>query len=814
MNKPALPPVRTRLSLALISASTIGLELVLMRLLALRFWHHFAAMVIAVALLGFGASGTALTLLQRRMLRHHRDRLWQSCMLFSLCVPGSVWVARYVPLDVQFLAWNFSQAGNVAVLELLLLSPFLAAGAMVGLALMDSPSRVPGHYAANLAGSGAGAILVVVLMWVFDPTTLLMVMAVGGFLAGAILVPWRQASAALTAICMAAALVVIFSATSLDLGISPYKALRQVAHFPQTRRIYQTSGPQGRIDVLAGPAIHHAPGLGLQWHQPLPPHVLLMVDGDQTSAVYDCPTLADWAFMDHTTTAVAYRAAGERPRATLIIGAGGGASIGLGRYHHAERIVALEMNRQIIETMTGPLADRGGDIYLAENVRIVNVEARGYLNRSRERFDVIDLSATQASGRAGAGLFAAQESFPYTVEAFEAMLQHLSDRGALAVTQWADVPPRSALRVFDTAAEALRRQGRDPKNHLAMIRSLNTVTVLASNWPLSEERIDAVESFCTQRGFDLCYLPGMKASQANRFHILDRPWYFQGASALLSQNRDEYLDDYLFNVAYTTDDRPYFHSFFRLRSLPLLKRRLGALSRAYLEVGYLMLLVSLVQSILLAAVLIVLPLATRVRQLRSARGKAATLGYFLALGLGFMLLEVGFLHKLILYLSHPIYSAAVVIGSFLLFSGLGSQVSRYWRSPARRVMTIASVVVLVLALLYAAFLEDFLAITQAQPMVVRFVIAALTILPLAFAMGQMFPTGLRVLGASQAALVPWAWAVNGFASVAATLATPVLAMNIGLLRLTLLASLCYASAGFCSRFLPGSAGLESARASD
>ena len=664
---------RTRLAVGLISLAIVALELSLMRAMSLRFWHHFAYMTISVALLGFGASGTAVTLLRRWILPRAGGWICALAMAFALSMPLGLWAGQLVQLDVQSLAWDLSQVGRILAIELLMLPPFMFAAAAVCLALMDRPERISGHYAASLIGSGAGALGAVAAMYVLSTTQMFVGVAIVGYLAGAVALPWRRALPAAAGLATAAAIALLAWICPSRPAISQYKMLSQALAMPDTEVIHQTEGPLGRIDVVAGPALHHAPGLSLQYTDPIPKHVLLIVDGDQTSAVYDCKRRQDWAFMDQTTGAVPYHLRGEP--GVLVIGAGGGADIGLALYHGARDIEALEMNRQVIETMTGPLAGRGGDVYLAPQVRLVEREARGYLAATDRNFDIIQLALIDAFGASGAGLYATQESYLYTVESLQAMLESLSSDGLLCITRWARTPPRGGLRIFDTAAQALRNKGLDPRKHLAMIRSWATVTVLVSASGLSDGDRRRIRSFCKARSFDLCYLPGLNASDANRRHILARPYYFEGALALLGPRRQEYLDEYLFEIAATTDDRPYFFHTFRWRSFGAMAEQLGRRSRAMLELGHLMLLAALGQAVLLAAVMVVLPLAPGVGALRRVRPKAAAMGYFLLIGVGFMLLEIGFLQKLILYLAHPIYSAAVVIASFLVFGGLGSYLS-------------------------------------------------------------------------------------------------------------------------------------------
>ena len=787
-----LPPVRTRLALLAVSAATIGLELALMRDLSLRYWSHFAYMVISVALLGFGASGTFIALFRRRILKRPGAWFCAATMAFSASIFPCRLAAARVPLDVRYLAWDLAQIGNIVAIELLMFVPLFLAGVVVGVALLDAPQRISGHYAANLVGSGLGAVMSVALMYVMPVSGQFLVMSAAGCFAFAVLLPWRRAGAVVLGVLVGGA-VAVFAYISPPETISQYKMLAQIPNWGETEVVHQSFGPLGRIDVLGGRAIHYAPGLSLQFMREIPPHVLLIVDGDQTSAVYDPAGIEDWEFKDYTTAAAAYHLR-KRPE-VCIIGAGGGADIGLAVFHGSKRIVALEINDQVIDAMGGPLKLRGGGIYTRGGVTVLNHEARGYFVSAGESFDVIQLPMIDAFGASGAGLYATRESYLYTVESMAAMYDNLAADGVLAITRWARTPPRDELRIFDTAAEMLRAEGLDPGGRLAMIRSWATVTVMVFRQAITPDEADAIGEFCAGRSFDLCYLPGLSKSRANRHHLLDEPYYFQAAAALLGPHRDEFLDDYIFAVDATTDDRPYFFHSFRWRAMEEFRRQLGGASPAFLEIGYLMIVAALAQAIVLGVLLVVLPLAPGIGALRGYKHRAVSLGFFSLVGAGFMLLEMGFFQKLILYLAHPIYSAAVVIAAFLIFSGAGSWISRLWPLAPRRLAAAGAAAVAALGLLYMAAMDGWLGLTQSQAPPVRFIVAALTIAPLAVAMGHVFPSGLRHLGRSGPKLIPWAWAANGFASVVATVAAPLIAMSFGFTVLTVAAVACYLFAG-------------------
>jgi len=827
-----MPRHRTRLAIALVSLAVIGLELALMRSLSLRWWHHFAYLVISVALLGFGASGTVLALLSRVVEGWWREWMAGAALLFALAVPAARWAARAVPLDVQYLAWDLGQAAHVGLLQALLFVPFLFAGAVIGLGLMQEPRYIAGHYGANLVGSGLGAVAAVLLMHVVPTEHLFIVMAGAAFLAGAVIVPWYRPGGVAAVLLTAVALVHLYALAPREPLLSPYKTLPQSLAMPGTEVIYRDEGPLGRIDVVTGPALHYAPGLSLAWTDPLPPHALMILDGDAASGIYDVADRDGWRFLDYTTKAAAYHvrpvgkggeggdqanarradiarrvsapAAHQRARAVLLVGAGGGADIGLARYHGAKRITALEMNRDVIQAMTGPLRGRGGRIYRAPGVEVVPLEARGYLASTRRRFRLIQVPPVEAFGASGAGLYATQESYLYTVEAVGAMLDHLAPGGLLCLTRWANEPPRDGLRLFDTARTALARRGLEPATRLAMIRSWVTVTVLASRRPLSDEETDRLRGFCDARRFDLCYLPDLADDEVNRYHVLERPYFAEGARALLGPQREAFLEAYPFAVAAVADDAPYFSHFLKWGRLPDLAAQLGRRVRAYLERGTLMLVAALVQAAGLALVLILVPLAPRAAGLGEATGKAASLAYFLFIGLGFLALEMGFLQRFILYLAHPVYSAAVVIAAFLVFGGAGSLVSRCWGVGPRQVGAAAAAGVVAVGAVYLMHLDTWLAATQGQPMPVRFLLAAGLVAPLAFAMGHMLPSGMRQVGWAAPAVVPWAWAVNGTASVIATVGTPLAAMHVGFRRLGLAALACYMAASLVAWRLPQS----------
>src|SRR5215831_12157328 len=209
------------------------------------------------------------------------------------------------------------------------------------------------------------------------------------------------------------------------------------------------------------------------------------------------------------------------------------------------------------------------------------------------------------------------------------------------------MPPRDELKLFATAVAALERMDLNPAGRLTMIRSWATVTLLVKTEPFQATELAALHRWAEERLFDTCYFPGMAADQPNRFNVTERDYYSEAASAFVAggPRREQFFWNYAFYLRPATDDRPYFFHFFRWRALPLMLSTLGRAWIPFVEWGYLILVATLVQAVLLGVLLIVLPLAllshrvtpsgpASTRLPSDRRARLPILLYFLVLGLG------------------------------------------------------------------------------------------------------------------------------------------------------------------------------------
>ncbi|HEX6200696.1 MAG TPA: SAM-dependent methyltransferase, partial [Thermoanaerobaculia bacterium] len=181
MSRPSAPLLA---SVALISGSALGLEILLMRLLSIAWWHHFAYMVISLALLGYGASGTLLTLAGGRLLPRFRAAFAAAAALFGVAAPASFALAQRVPYSPLEVAWDPGELLGLSAVYLVLSVPFLCAGTAVGLALARFGAAPEGGvgrvYAADLLGAGAGAAGVIGLLFLLPPAEALVAVGATG----------------------------------------------------------------------------------------------------------------------------------------------------------------------------------------------------------------------------------------------------------------------------------------------------------------------------------------------------------------------------------------------------------------------------------------------------------------------------------------------------------------------------------------------------------------------------------------------------------------------------------------------------------
>jgi hypothetical protein len=783
-------------AVALLSAAALAYEVLLLRLFAIVQWHHFGYLAISVALLGIGAAGTFVTLSRRFLLARYPASFAVAAATFAVAAIASFALAARLPFNALELAWDPAQFLGLAGIYLLLFLPFFGAATALCIAYARFGGDIARLYGADILGAGFGSLALLAALFAWHPAQLLRGIAAAGFASAAVAL-WPASRRAATLLAMVAVLGPWLLPTALlEAPASDYKDLRQALRLKDARIVAERTSPLGVVTAVASPAAppRHAPGLSLHAQSGPPEQIALFVDGQAAGAVtrFD-GRLEALAYLRDTTAALPY-ALLRQPR-VLVLGSGAGGDVLQALVHGAGRIDAVELDRQVLAMVEQDLGAFSGRPYSVPGVQAHVAEARGFVAASTDSYDLIQVALLDAFGSSAAGLGSLNEGHLYTVEALDDYLARLAPGGLLAFTRWVALPPRDTLRLFATAVVALeRRRVADPAASLAMIRGWNTATLLVKNGPFAAAELAAIRDFAARHAFDLVHVPGIVATEANRHNLLERDDFFAGTRSLLGPGRADFVARYKFDIAPATDDRPYFFHFFKWSTLPEFWRLRAQGALPPLDWGYPVLVLALAQAALVSLALILLPLALGRTRHDFAQAPAPLRRrvaiYFLALGMGFMAIEIPFLQRFTLFLSHPAYAAAVVLAAFLVFAGLGARFSRRLAPASMRPF----VAIVLLALLYVVALPPLLAALMGLPQAAKVLLTIALVAPLAFCLGMPFPLGLAALAAEAETLVPWAWGINGFASVVATLGAALLAIHWGHSAVVLLAVILYAIA--------------------
>ena len=797
------PAVQTRppyLSVGLISASALAYEILLMRLFTIIQWHHFAYLIIGLALLGYGISGTLISIFKQQLINNF-SKFYSFCLgAFGISSVLGYLLAQTIPFNAEEILWDPDQVIYLALMFLLLTIPFIFAATVICMSLVRFSPKVPRIYAADLVGAGIGSLIILFMLYWLFPRWALIIIGISGVVASVIATFELKSSYRKHTIIGGILLItlLILAGPSIELKMSPYKSLMQTMRIDGAEIIAEESSPLGYLSFVKNNKVpfRYAPGLSIKAeYEPLP-QIGIFTDGDNMSVITQYPDSLDkLQYLDEMTSASPYHF--KQLNQILIIGAGGGTDVLQAKYHRIAHIDAIELNPQIVHELKTTYAEFSGNLYNMQDVTVHIGEARSILSRYQTHYDLIQIALLDAFNASSSGLYALNESYLYTVEAIKQYLDHLTPDGYLAMTRWIKLPPRDSLKLVATALAVLKQNGvTSPRRQIALIRSWQTSTLIVKNGQFTEYELNQLQKFCSDRAFDIAYTPTITPDQVNRFNILSEPLFYTAISAMLSEKPEQFLGRYKFNLRPATDDRPYFHHFFKWESFGEIFRLRQQGGMSLIEWGYIVLVATLCIAVILSIGLILLPLwayrSTHItKPVRLKR--SAIFYYFFAIGLAFLFIEIAFIQKFTLFLHHPITTIAVVLTAFLVFAGAGSLASGQWlrHTDNRNVVAAAVMAITLLGLSYLFLLDPlFLALT-ASAVPLKIALVVILIAPLAFCMGIPFPVGLNTLSNHASQYVPWAWGINGCASVISAVLATLLAIHFGFSTVILIAVLLY-----------------------
>jgi predicted membrane-bound spermidine synthase len=749
---------RTRifLGVSFISLAVLILELTLTRLFSATMYYHFAFMAISVALFGSGASGVFIYIAGQKLDAVYTDRwLGGAAALFALTTIFALYVILNKPLTLDSRMENYYKLTAIYAATAL---PFFFAGCTITIAITRLAGEISRLYLFDLGGAAAGCLLLIpVINWIGAINTVL-------------LVPVLAAIAA-----------VIFS-------LSKKPERPQLAYF-----VLLVAGLTGllgynlkthQFDVRKSKGTEETDVLFSKWNSFSritvvgdldKDYVDIKIDADAATTIYrDASNVENHQLQREEISGLVYNV--KHNADVLIIGPGGGKDVMTARVFGQKHITAVEVNPIIARDVMSsePFKSFSGSIYQQPDVRLVVDEGRSFIRSSSDEYDIIQATMVDTWAATAAGAFALTENNLYTVEAFKDYVTHLKPDGMLTMTRWYFEPPDQLLRLVSLTRVMMRELGiSNPDRHIILLREARThgerapATFIFKKTEFDDTEVRQIEDIGAKRKFQILYTPLTRP--ANVFTKMIR-----------TKDPADVWRSFETNVEPTRDNNPFFFNSLRLSNLGHALR--GTDEWRKTNLGTFVLFALLAIATVMVVVFILGPLAlARGRLLATnTRAKLSYLLYFACLGAGFIIVEVAMIQKFILFLGHPVYSLAVVLFSLLIFSGIGSYLSGRFHGShlvSAAVKCLAVLVALVLVYIVALPPIFYGLVHLARP--VRILISVALMMPLATTMGMPMPTGIRILSDRAPEIIPWAWGVNGAASVMGSIAALAIAILTG-----------------------------------
>jgi hypothetical protein len=791
----SMPLRAVMLAVALVSMASLLLELALTRLFSVVLFYHFAFFAISVALLGLGSGGVFAHIRQAWLERFDMRALGSRlCLLNSIFILASVEVVLHTPVSLEVTGQNF---GKLTIIYLAAAVPFFLTGLLFSVLFARSSSQIPYLYGADLAGGSSACLLVVPLLnFIGAPNALLLASACMAVAAAlwADQIKLRRMAYALAAV-FVLLMAANYSGKIIDViyAKGAYRDPKWVEYsrWNAISRIEVNTQLGGRYIVIDADATTAIMNVDPAWWD----H-----DGAPTPTHTGLPAKPGFNWKKSLMAAAPSVANVLRPHGEFaIIGPGGGVDVMRAVASGSPNVTGIEINPTIVNNvMRGRYADYSFHLYDLPQVHIHVQDGRSYVRSSHDKYDVVQMTLVDTWASTAAGAFALSENNLYTIEAFREYFSHLEPDGMIAITRWEFRQPREALRVVSQAIESLHQVGvADPRQHFVLVADggLNEdgrpVLVLAKKTPFTASEYAAVAAHVRENQNLIWLNPTAEYAglqplppAAAAFHDL-----------IESNNPSLFARDYAYNVGPVSDSAPFF--FFTLKTRHVIANILAGTGHGMdwrINLGVVVLGMLLIISILAVAAFLILPLALHRRHENNARTTSIlALLFFIAVGFGYILVEISLIQRFVLFLGHPTYALTVVVFLLLLSSGAGSVAARRWIPRGNRILPLLGLIA-GLILLNVLVLPRLLSIAIGLPFIIKLVLSGVVLAPLGFLMGMPFPTGLRLVKT-----VEWAWALNAAASVLGSVMAMIIAIHYGLTVTLVCAAVAYLLAAGCSR---------------
>ncbi|HEX2169047.1 MAG TPA: hypothetical protein VHF65_01990 [Nitrososphaera sp.] len=734
----------------LIALSGLVLEVSITRIFSAAIWYHFAFVAVSVALVGLGASGLVV---------QHRVTKLKGKWAENLTIYSAWGITIFIPITLFVMHALASQVIYLPLYMVLFSVPFFLIGIIISAAFNAFASVAGRLYAADLIGASVGALLVVLFLVLTggEGSTLIvgLIAAVSSTLFARITRNTRKTIASVIFVGFAISLILLNHATQIFAIPTDPTAQKDLPIYlrehPGSKIIKTEWNSFSRIDVVEGGG--GSEGLVAK----------VFIDGGAGTNIisWDGNTesrqeLSTW--MQYLPFKMM-----QDPK-VLVIGSGGGRDVVASLVSGSKDVTSVEINPIIYETVKS-YGDRAGNVYSHQYVRSYVDEGRSFITRSSEKYDIIYVPFVDTWASVSSGGLSVSENFLYTLEGFQQYYDHLSERGKIVTVRWLIDAPR----FISTYAELLEQNGipQDQLHrHLIMVTSdsytqdPSVTMVVFSKTPFTDEEISFLSQSFSQYDYKPILVPGQ---------VMREPY-----TALLSGDitLDQFYGQFATKVYPVTDDNPYFLSF--EKPLP---PAVEILLYASIGIVAIFVLIPFVWIRRIKAVAAGHQEEGHINTKRSEIGIATVIPYFAALGVGFILIELALLQKLILLMGNPTMTFALLLFTILISSGGGSLVSSRIAKNNMRNLVFVIGGIAGLGMLYVFLVPSIIYSALAEPLEIKAAVSVGILAPIGFLMGMPLPTGMRLLKVHRPDFIPWMWAINGAFSVLGA----VLAIALGIM---------------------------------
>ncbi|MBI5208271.1 MAG: hypothetical protein HY934_10870 [Candidatus Firestonebacteria bacterium] len=770
-------------SIFLLSFTTLVYEILLIRILSVLMYYSFVSLIISLSLFGIGIGALLVYLIPERFPKENIS-VYFTIFAGSLLIPFillnlvelypvyfSSTLSIFHPPQLKPFQTSFYTSGLnwesyvfLTVFFLLISIPFVFTGITASLFISSFNKKISKLYFFDLIGASCGSFMVIPFLSLLGAPASILLNSILAF-SGVFIISKEFIKMLLNRISLLFIILILFITMLLSL-LYQIPKINFVRGYYEPGILYTKWNAISRVVVYSGMIQMFPNRISKTYRGNIPSQLGMAInDTGYTVMVRFDGDIEKVKYVKYLINSLVYSIYENRNKNVLLIGPGGGEEI-LGAYSYQPvNITAVEMNPTVVETVNERFKNFTGAPYNLPNVRTIVENARSYIRYSSSKFDIISASLVYEWFEPAAGAFSLSESNLYTLEGFIDYFNHLTRDGVLNICRFTD---RRSLRFTAMAIEALKKIGvKNPEEHIFIANSYGLGDFIFKKTPFTQEELKLLKERARNLDFGILYSPDINI--INKFSQL-----------IKTESMEEYYKNSEYNLSPATDDMPFFN--FLIKPSTFFSTALWLKSSDFEDRAIYVLKEIFLLTFIMTGLLFVLPFlfSSNYKKNDSILNTALILMYFGCIGFGFMLIEISFMRKFNLIVTHPTLSISLILFSMLLSGALGSLTTN--KIPVlsglknfRIILFILNIVILI----YIFFMDSWLGAIQNTNLIYRYLEGVIIIFPLSFLMGMPMPLGIKMLGDDKSFLLPWVFSINAAASVMGSVSAFIIALNFG-----------------------------------